>query len=268
LERIRLPVPDERIFLVPTGVAARPSTPAAVAAFRSRYGLRADDRVVLFVGRINREKGVDLLIDAFVRVLATCPRARLVLVGALYEPKWFDSLLRRAGPRVAERIVLTGQQPSQVVAAAYAAADVFAFPSSTDTQALVLQEAALASLPAVLVDPVLHQCGPLGGAGLRAEPTPAAFAEAIVGLLRNPGAAREVGAAAAARAGRHTPSRYAEAMLAVYAHAAAVKAGAVSPGRGSPRGGWRGGGWRGRGGGSAARPLAWSGAQEILLPVL
>jgi 1,2-diacylglycerol 3-alpha-glucosyltransferase len=260
LDRIRLPVPDDRIFLVPTGVAARPSTPAAVADFRSRHGLRADDRVVLFVGRINREKGVDLLIDAFVRVLATCPRARLVLVGALYEPKWFDSLLRRAGPRVAERIVLTGQQPSQVVAAAYAAANVFAFPSRTDTQALVLQEAALAGLPAVLVDPVLHQCGPLGGAGVRAEPTPAAFAEAIVGLLRNPGAAREIGAAAAARAGRHTPSRYAEAMLAVYAHAAAVKAGAASPGRDSPRGDWRGGG--------SAGPLAWSGAQELLLPVL
>jgi 1,2-diacylglycerol 3-alpha-glucosyltransferase len=259
LDRIRLPVSDDRIFLVPTGVAARPSTPEAVAAFRDRYGLRSTDPVLLFVGRINREKGVDLLIQAFQRVLLVCPQARLVLVGAMYEPKWLECLLRHAGPQVAERIVLTGQQPPQAVAAAYAAADVFAFPSRTDTQALVLQEAALAGLPAVLVDPVLHRCGPLGGAGLCTEPTPVAFAEAIVALLRDARVARELGAAAAIQAGRHTPSRYADAMLAVYAHAAAVKANRPASGSGTP-----GSVHSGQG---AAGPLPRPGATETLVPV-
>lgn len=226
LDRVRLPVAAERIFLVPTGVAARASTPAAVADFRASHGLRPDDQVVAFVGRINREKGVDLLIQAFVRVLAACPRARLVLVGAMYEPKWFANLLCQVPASVAARIILTGQQPPAVVTAAYASADVFAFPSRTDTQALVLQEAALAGLAPVLVDPVLHRHGPLGGAGVRTEPTPVAFAEAIIGLLRDPAAARALGAAAAAQAGRHTPARYAEAMLDVYAHAIATRSGA------------------------------------------
>ena len=72
---------------------------------------------------------------------------------------------------MAARVVLTGQQPADVVAAAYGAADVFAFPSRTDTQALVLQEAALAGLPAVLADPVLHRYGALAGAG-SAAPAP------------------------------------------------------------------------------------------------
>lgn len=138
LDRMQLPVPAERVFLVPTGVAPRRTSPPAVADFRHRYGLAPDDRVVLFVGRVNREKGVDLLISAFARVLAGCPRARLVLVGALYEPRWLAALLREAGPRVAARVTLTGQQPPDVVAAAYATAEVFTFPSRTDTQALVL----------------------------------------------------------------------------------------------------------------------------------
>jgi glycosyltransferase involved in cell wall biosynthesis len=221
LDRITLPVSHERTFLVPTGVAARPTTPAAVAAFRARYGL-ADHPVVLFVGRVNREKGVGLLIEAFARVAARRPDARLVLVGARYEPRWFAALLRQVGEHVAGRVILTGQQPPEVVAAAYGAADVFAFPSGTDTQALVLQEAALAGVPTVLVDAVLHRYGPLGGTGICTAPSPVDFADAITRLLDDPVAARAQGAAAAAHASRHTPSRYAAAMLDVYAFAAAT----------------------------------------------
>ena len=231
LGRIRLPVPDERVFLVPTGVALRPSTAEAAARFRDCHRIAPSEPVVLFVGRINREKGIELLLDAFARVLAGCPRARLVLVGAMYEPKWFAALLRNAAPNLTERIVLTGQQPPDVVAAAYAAADVFAFASRTDTQALVLQEAALAGVPAVLVDPVLHRCGPLGGAGVLAEATPAAFGAAVLRLLRDPAAARALGAAAASQAGRHTPSRYATAMLDVYAQAVAIRAARMESGQ-------------------------------------
>jgi len=122
LGRIRLPVPDERVFLVPTGVALRPSTAEAAARFRDCHRIAPSEPVVLFVGRINREKGIELLLDAFARVLTGCPRARLVLVGAMYEPKWFAALLRNTAPNLTERIVLTGQQPPDVVAAAYAAA--------------------------------------------------------------------------------------------------------------------------------------------------
>jgi glycosyltransferase involved in cell wall biosynthesis len=219
LDRISLPVPEDRIFLVPTGVAPRPTTAAAVAEFRRRHGLVAGDPVVLFVGRVNREKGVDLLIPAFERILAQCPRARLVLVGALYDERWFTALLRAASPLVAGRIVWTGQLPPDQVAAAYGCADVFAFPSRTDTQALVLQEAALAGVPAVLVDPVLHRYGPLGGTAVRTEADPTDLANGVLALLRDPDRARALGAAAAAHAARHTPARYADAMLAVYRHA-------------------------------------------------
>jgi 1,2-diacylglycerol 3-alpha-glucosyltransferase len=219
LDRTELPVSAEKIFLVPTGVAACPTTPAAVSAFRDRHGLAADEPVVLFVGRVNREKGIDLLIAAMPRILAGCPRTRLVLVGALYEPRWLAGLLAQAGAAVAERVVLTGQLHPAEVAAAYAAADVFAFPSRTDTQALVLQEAALAAVPPVLVDAVLHRHGPLGGAGVLTAPDPDDFGAAIVSLLTDPARAARVGAEAAARAAQHTPGRYAETMLGVYQHA-------------------------------------------------
>lgn len=220
LDRISLPVPDERVFLVPTGVAGRRPEPGQVAAFRAAHGIAPDDRVVLAVGRVNREKGVDLLVPAFARALAGCPQARLVLVGAVFDPRWLTGLLKSVGPAVAARITLTGQQPAETVAAAYGSAELLAFPSRTDTQALVLQEAALAGVPAVLVDPVLHRHGPLAGAAVQTAPTPEDFAAGMLRLLDDPAEARRIGATAASRAARHTPTSYAAAMCEVYDQAA------------------------------------------------
>jgi glycosyltransferase involved in cell wall biosynthesis len=219
LGRVRLPVGEERVFVVPSGVPARPTTAAAVAELRDRFGIAPTDRVVLFVGRINREKGIDLLVSSFARVVAAQPCARLLLVGARYEARWFSALLRSAGPAVAERIVWIGEQPGEVVAAAYGAAEVFAFPSRTDTQALVLQEAALAGVPIVLADPLLQQHGVLAGAGVCAGDAPAEFAEAVLSVLADAGWARELGERAALRAVPHTPSHYAASMVAVYEQA-------------------------------------------------
>lgn len=214
LDRVTLPVPDDRVFVLPTGVAPRPTTEAAVRAIRAAHGLRRADRVVLFVGRVNREKGVELLVQAFAAAAATRPDARLLLVGAIYEPRWLDALLQAAG--VAGRVVCTGQLPPDAVAAAYGAADVFAFPSTTDTQALVLQEAALAGVPVVMADAALHRHGPLAGAAVLTGPRPPELAAGIGAVLDNSAAAARLAADAARNAARHTPAAYAASMYDVY----------------------------------------------------
>ncbi len=223
LSRTRLPVDPALISVIPTGVAARPVGSADVAAFRARWGLSASEPTVVFVGRVNPEKGVDLLIAAFAELLRTEPRARLVLVGAVYDRPWIERLLVEHG--VAERVVRTGQLPPAEVAAAYASAAVFAFPSRTDTQGLVLQEAALAGVPLVLVDAELHAHGALGGAGLCTEPSPLALAAGLLRVLRDPALAGRLVAQGRERALAHTPDRYAAAMVQVYRAAAARRQG-------------------------------------------
>jgi 1,2-diacylglycerol 3-alpha-glucosyltransferase len=224
LDRVTLPVPDGRIFIIPTGVGAPRATPRQAAAFRTAYGIGPDEPVVLYVGRVNREKGIELLIAAFSDVLARRPDARLVLVGAVYEPRWLAGLLRCGGaghgqPPLTERVVLAGEQPPDVVAAAYGAAQVFAFPSRTDTQALVLQEAALAGLPVVMVDPLLHAVSPLGGNAVLADAHPRALGTAVAQILNAPAEAGAMGALAAAAASHHTPDGYAAAVEQAYEYA-------------------------------------------------
>jgi glycosyltransferase involved in cell wall biosynthesis len=221
LSRTALPVDPSLVSVVPTGVAPLAVTPADVAAFRARWGLVDGEPTVVFVGRVNREKGVDLLVSAFRALVAAEPRARLVLVGAVYERAWIDALVAGLG----DRVVRTGQLPPREVAAAYGAADVFAFPSQTDTQGLVIQEAALAGLPVVLVDTELHAHGALGGVGLCTAPEPAPLAAGLLRVLREPSYAAGLARAGHDRALAHTPDRYAAAIVDVYAAAMARRHG-------------------------------------------
>jgi len=215
LSRASLPVPPERLFLVPAAVPQRMPSPADIADFRARHGISASDRMVLFVGRVNREKGIELLLPAFARVAARFPQTKLVLIGAVYERRWLERLLAKHDLHL--RVVITGQLAPDTVAAAYGGAEVFAFPSRTDTQGLVLQEAALAGVPSVLADPSLYRTGALGDAAVLAlGEGPEAYAEALCRLLEDPVAARDLGQRARERALAHTPEGYATKMREVY----------------------------------------------------
>ncbi len=108
--------------------------------------------VFLYVGRISKEKRLDDLLDAFL-TLPEDPRRplRLVLVG---DGPHRGNLERRAAGD--SRIALTGVLRGEALATAYASADVFVFPSTTDTFGNVVLEAQAAGLPAI----VSHRGGP------------------------------------------------------------------------------------------------------------
>lgn len=214
LQRTPLPLPHDRVLVVPSGVAHTVTPPDAGPRFRTRWEIPERAPLVLFVGRVHHEKGVDLLVKAFRTVLDDHPDARLVLIGAVYRPRWLRGLLTSAG--IADRTIITGQQSAPTVAEAYAAAQVFAFPSVTDTQGLVLQEAALAGLPSVVVDASLHEASPLRSALLLAPPTPEGMGTAVSDLLARPQAARRLGAEVRLAAAAMSPQRHGERMLEIY----------------------------------------------------
>ncbi|MBA9002966.1 glycosyltransferase [Thermomonospora cellulosilytica] len=203
-----------RVVVAPNGVAPVQVPPGADEEFRARWAIPPRAPMVLFVGRVTPEKGVDLLAQAFGDVLKSVPDAWLVLVGALYKRRWLRRVLANAG--VAHRTVTTGQQPPSVVGAAYATAQVFGFPSLTDTQALVLHEASLAGVPSVVVDEALHKASPLRDDMILTSPTSADMGAAIAELLLDPDAARARGAAARRRAVDLHPRRQSDLMLSLY----------------------------------------------------
>ncbi len=99
---------------------------------------------VLYAGRLTREKGADLLADAFLRARARDPRLHLALAGGGPE----EDMLRM---RLGEHATFLGWLEGDALAAAYASADIFLFASRTDTFGQVLLEAQASGLPVVAV---------------------------------------------------------------------------------------------------------------------
>lgn len=96
---------------------------------------------VLYVGRLAREKNLDLLMRAWQRVRGLAPTAHLVLVG--------DGPLRAQLQRRCPEAVFCGVQKGETLAAHYASADLFVFPSQTETFGNVVLEAMASGLAVV-----------------------------------------------------------------------------------------------------------------------
>ncbi|NHB85301.1 glycosyltransferase [Tessaracoccus sp. HDW20] len=177
--------------------------------------------MVLYAGRIAPEKDLPLLADAFTLVHAQRPDARLCIVGDWERYSHIRKVL--AAGRDAGRIILPGEQKRDALGAFYGMADVFAFPSQTDTQALVLHEAALAGLPIVSVD---HELTLVIEPGVNGEITRPTAASLAAGLLRviTRSEDRQWREQAAARsielASQWTIASQAKAMLDIYAELA------------------------------------------------
>ncbi len=171
--RVRELAPASKIRVVPNGLDALPEGKPLPAASGPR---------ILYVGRIAPEKNIALLVDAFVWVREECPKAELMFVGDWKVSSTLAQKLRLARRRGG--VTLVGQVPRDELGPYYASADVFAFPSTTDTQALVLHEAAHAGLPIVSVDPELRLVIDEGVNGRFARPTPESLARQLVTMIR------------------------------------------------------------------------------------
>ena len=171
--RCREIAPHIPIRVVPNGVDPLPPGPPP---FPHPAG-----PMVLYAGRIAPEKGIPLLAEAFALVHAQLPESRLCIVGDWQRYSHIKKVL--AEGRDAGRIILPGEQKRDALGAFYGMADVFAFPSQTDTQALVLHEAALAGLPIVSVDHELNLVIEAGVNGEFTRPTAASLAAGILRVL-------------------------------------------------------------------------------------
>jgi glycosyltransferase involved in cell wall biosynthesis/predicted metal-dependent phosphoesterase TrpH len=99
---------------------------------------------VLYAGRLTKEKGVELLADAFLRARERDPRLHLLLAGGGPE----EAMLRR---RLGVHATFLGWLDRDELARAYASSDLFLFASRTDTYGQVIAEAQASGLPVVAV---------------------------------------------------------------------------------------------------------------------
>jgi len=156
-------------------------------ALRARWGVGRDTLVVAYVGRLAPEKNLALLLRAWTALHARCPDSRLLLVG---DGPMRDELLARH-----PEALHAGLHSGASLAAHYASADLFVFPSLTETYGNVTPEALASGLPVVAFD---HAAAGLlvrhGENGLLAPPdAPERFVQLAVDAALDPALRRRLG---------------------------------------------------------------------------
>lgn len=174
-----------RIEIVPGGIdLARFGAGKRRADLRARLGATEDDVLVLWVGRLGKEKNPGLALDAFARLPGD---ARMVAAG---EGSQRAALERKARHVAPGRVRFIGEQPRAALPDIYASADVFLFTSVSETQGLVLAEASAAGLAIVAVDAPQSR-DVLGGGARFCDADPQALAQGIVATLAEGNARRD-----------------------------------------------------------------------------
>lgn len=162
---------------------------------------------ILFCGQMIHRKGIDLLLEAFARLIGEGLAARLLLVGREAE---LPGLLGKLAPAVRRSVEYAGFQAPEALPHFFREADVFVLPSRYDGWGVVVNQAIGAGLPVVCSDAV--GAGPdlvtngLNGSVYPAEDT-AALTDALRSLLADPQAIARASAASLARAAEVTPER-------------------------------------------------------------
>jgi 1,2-diacylglycerol 3-alpha-glucosyltransferase len=179
------------VTVFPAGIDRLPPAPPPVELAWRPGSLR-----VLYVGRFAPEKGLPVLLQAIRAATDTGVDVHLNLVGEGPLRERLVAEAERLG--IADRVDVLGPYPRNQLGGIYAGADVFAFASTVDTQAFVLNEAAHEGL-ALLVSDTANYVVEDGVSAIVVPPDPREYASALA-RLRDPELRRRLGAAAQRRA--------------------------------------------------------------------
>ena len=140
-----------KLIIVPNGTNVRELHTEMLDEVSSRFGLRKDAPILLFVGQINWKKNLRRIIEGAAELKRQGYDFQLVFAGKGPDEEAVKELAEKVG--IAERFVMTGHlQDSKVLDCLYYLSTLFVFPSLYDTFSLVVREAALMGTPSVVVE--------------------------------------------------------------------------------------------------------------------
>ena len=143
-------VPGRNVAVIPPGVDRERFRPRDRANARAELGLDADARILLAAGRIERPKGLDVLIEALGEMTAV-DRVQLLIIGGDERAAAELARLRRVAEAagVSDLVRFVGSVTHEQIGTYYNAADVVVMPSRYESFGLVAAEAMASGVPVV-----------------------------------------------------------------------------------------------------------------------
>lgn len=142
-------VPDDKIEIIPNGIDLSEYTNLPTKGFfKKKFGIGEEEKIVLYLGRIHRIKGIDFLVKSFARILKLLKNVKLVIVGpdngCLCE---IEYLIKFLG--IEDNVLITGPLYDMDKLEAFVDADLYVLPSRYEIFGMTVLEAYSCSKPVV-----------------------------------------------------------------------------------------------------------------------
>lgn len=137
------------IYVVPTGLDIKRFNPANTSAqkikeIRDSYGIANDDKLIIFVGRVAKEKSIDIIIEAFNYLHAATRKIKLLVVGAGPDLESLKEMAKRYD--IMDTVKFAGRVENNIIEHYYHSAQAFVSASLTETQGMTYVEALASGL--------------------------------------------------------------------------------------------------------------------------
>ena len=148
-------VSEDKIESIPNGIdLSEYKNLPEKGAFRRKCGIRDDEKIILYLGRIHKIKGINLLVEAFADLVKELDDVRLVIVGG--DSGFLPKLKRQIEDlKISDRILFTGALYERDKLEAYVDADVYVLPSVYEIFGITVLEACACGTPVIVTD----RCG-------------------------------------------------------------------------------------------------------------
>ena len=205
--------------IIPTGIeldmfSNKNDSVDSRSSLREQYGIAPTDKVLLFLGRISKEKNIDELLNVLAGYLPQKPNVKFLLVGGGSEVDELKQLSNELG--ISEQVIFAGKKPWDEIGRYYHMGDIFINASQSETQGLTYIEALASGMPVVAkADRVLDDVLIEGKNGfIFTDKT--SLLSALDTLLNDDSLRHEMGIAAAKSVEKFTGAHYARAVSDLY----------------------------------------------------
>ncbi|KKG39505.1 hypothetical protein DU38_18420 [Methanosarcina mazei] len=148
-------IDESKICIIPNGIDLKEyENLPEKGEFRKKYSIKDNEKIILFLGRINKIKGIDLLIDSFSQLRDELNNVKLIIVGPKND--YFSILNKKVkGLNLVDLVLFTGPLYGREKLTAYVDADVYVLPSRYETFPNTVFESCICGTPVIITD----RCG-------------------------------------------------------------------------------------------------------------